>query len=527
MSERTAPRLSRITAAFDRALVQFAPGWAASRAQNRVRAVAYRQAYEAAERGRLREQARDQGSGNTIVSMTGTALRTQARHLDRNHDIISGGLSTLVQNIIGPTGINIVPTPRDADGNVVESVVDQIMPLYQAWAKRPEVTWMHDWPSVQRLLGRTWLRDGEAFAQELRGFVPYLEHGSAVPFSLELLEPDLVPLDLDDSNRRILQGVERNAWGRAIAFHVYKQHPGDAAVFQPQTKRVSADLIRHVRTIDRIGQVRGVSILASTFTRIEDLKDYEESERIAAKIAASMAAVIIKGDPTLYDADKFGTNGERKMRFQPGMVFDNLRPGESVQSIDSKRPNPNLAPYRDGQLRAIASPMRVSFSSLSKNYNGTYSAQRQELVEQYGAYGVLAYEFISQMVRPVYERFIAMAVVSGELVLPPGVTLASAAGADYLPPPMPWINPVHEMQGITMAVRGGVKSLSRVIAERGDRMYDTLEQIAIERRWADEIGIVLDTDPRHVSESGVRQTSDGADPQPAFSGDPSSTEVNA
>lgn len=488
---RPPSRLGRMSDAFDKTLLHLAPGWAASRAQARIRAVAYRQAYEASEKTHLRPHAREFGSGNNIVSMTGTALRNQARHLDRNHDIISGGLSTLVQNIIGPRGINIVPSPRDADGNVVESVVDQIQPLLESWAKRPEVTWMHDWPSVQRLLARTWLRDGEAFAQELRGFVPFLEHGSQVPFSLELLEPDLVPLDLDDVARRIQQGVERNAWGRAIAFHVYKQHPGDAGVFVPEIKRVSADLIRHVRTIDRIGQVRGISILASTFTRIEDLKDYEESERIAAKIAASMAAVIIKGDATLYNPDTAAANGDRRMRFQPGMIFDDLRPGESVSAIDSKRPNPNLETYREGQLRAIAAPMRVSFSALSKNYNGTYSAQRQELVEQYGAYGVLAYEFVAQMVRPIYERFVAMAVVSGELILPRGMTLASALGADYLPPAMPWINPVHEIDGITQTVRAGVRSLSSIIAERGGRMYDTLEQLSLDKRWAVERGLNL------------------------------------
>ena len=489
---RPPSRLGRVSAALDRGLLHLAPGWAAARAYNRARALAYRQAYEAAEKTHLRQHAREFGSGNNIVGLTGTALRNQARHLDRNHDIVSGGLSTLVQNIVGPTGINIVPAPRDADGNVIEAVVDQIQPLLQAWAKRPEVTWMHDWPSVQRLLARTWLRDGEAFAQELRGFVPFLEHGSAVPFSLELLEPDLVPLDLDDAARRIQQGVERNAWGRAVAFHLYKQHPGDAGVFMPETKRVSADLIRHVRTIDRIGQVRGVSILASTFTRLEDLKDYEESERIAAKIAASMAAVIIKGDPTLYDPTTTDANGDRRMRFQPGMIFDDLRPGESVQSIDSKRPNTNLEAYREGQLRAIAAPMRVSFSSLAKNYNGTYSAQRQELVEQYGAYGVLAYEFVAQMVRPVYERFVAMAVVSGELILPRGMTLAGALGADYLPPAMPWIDPRREIEAITAQVRAGVRSLSSVIAERGGRMYDTLEQLSLDQRWAVERGLNLD-----------------------------------
>ncbi len=44
------PRLQRLVAAFDRSLLQLAPAWAASRAQSRVKAVAYRQAYEAAEK---------------------------------------------------------------------------------------------------------------------------------------------------------------------------------------------------------------------------------------------------------------------------------------------------------------------------------------------------------------------------------------------------------------------------------------------------------------------------------------------
>ncbi len=488
----------------DSLLMRAAPGWAASRARSRLRALAYSQAYEAAEQTHLRRKAREYGSGNNIVAMTGAQLRLQARHLDRNHDIISGGLSTLVQNLVGSTGINVVPTPRDAEGNIIESVVDQIMPLYAAWSKRPEVTGMFDWPGAQRLLARTWVRDGEALVQELRGPVPGLEHGSAVPFSLELLEPDMVPLDMTERSQRIRQGIETNAWGRPVAYHVYLENPGDPDVFMPGTKRVRADLIRHLRTVDRIGQLRGISLLASTFTRIEDLKDYEESERIAAKVAASMAAAIIKGDPSSYDPE-LAPKGERKMRFQPGMIFDNLAPGESVQSIDAKRPNPNLEPYRNGQLRAIAAPMRISFSSLAKNYNGTYSAQRQELVEQYGAYGVLAYEFVAQMMRPVYERFVAIAIASGEVALPPGVTVASAVSADYLPPPMPWIDPLKEANALRTMVRSGFRSASSVIAERGGRMYDTFEQIAHERRWAADLGIVLDTDPAVTSASGIAQ----------------------
>ncbi len=502
----------------DRLIEVVSPGWAAARARSRAQTLAYRAAYDAVENSHLRDQQRDMGSGNSIVSMTGVALRNHARSLDRNHDIVSGGLSTLVQHMIGASGINVVPTPRDADGNVVEEVVDQIMPIYQAWSKRPEVTGMYDWPAAQRLLARTWVRDGEALLQELIGAVPFLEHGTVVPYSLELMEPDLVPLDFDDPARRIVQGIEINAWGRAVAYHIYKRHPGDADVLVPETKRVPASVIRHIRNAHRIGQRRGESILASTFTRLQDLKDYEESERIAAKVAASMAAAIIKGDPQSYDPSKIPTGPDgkplkRSMRMQPGMIFDQLLPGERVEIIDSKRPNPNLEPYRDGQLRAVSSPFRVSYSSISRNYNGTYSAQRQELVETYGAYGVLAAEMIAAIQRPVYERLVATAVVAGEIALPRGVTLASAVGADYYGPPMPWINPVHEAIALRTQVRAGFRSLSGVIAERGGRMYDVIEQLALERGWARDRGVVLDSDPAQTSAAGVAQADQAGAPK--------------
>jgi len=489
----------------DSAIAAISPGWGARRARARAKIAAYSSAYDAANPTRLRESARDYGSGNTVVASGSVRIRTQARHLDRNHDIVVNGFNQMVQNVIGRDGIGIEPQPRDANGNIVESLVDQITPLLRDFWKRPEVSWCHDFGAAQRLLARTLFRDGECLYQDLIGPVPYLDHGTIVPYSIEMIEPDLMPLDLNDSTRNIIQGVERNAWGRPVAYHLYKQHPGDPNVLMPEIKRVSADFVHHAKMVDRIGQVRGVSVLASVLTRLDDLKDYEESERVAAKIAASMAAFIVKGDPQSYGENEDKPHG-RRMRFQPGMVFDDLVQGESVGTVDTNRPNPNLEAYRNGQLRAVAGGMRVSFSSLSKNYNGTYSAQRQELVEQYGAYGVLAYEVISQIVRPIYERFIQAAIASGELVIPAGISRATVSDAMFMPPVMPWINPVHEATGLRMMIRAGIRSLTSVISERGGRMYDTLEEIRNERAWANELGITLDSDPGQVSDSGVAQS---------------------
>ena len=64
-------------------------------------------------------------------------------------------------------------------------------------------------------------------------------------------------------------------------------------VISDQTKRIGAANMLHLKSVHRIRQLRGVSVL----NRFDDLKDCEESERIAAKIVASMAAFIRKGAP--------------------------------------------------------------------------------------------------------------------------------------------------------------------------------------------------------------------------------------
>ena len=52
-------------------------------------------------------------------------------------------------------------------------------------------------------------------------------------------------------------------------------------------KRVSADQVRQFANIERMHQVRGLSIFAPVMNRLVDISDIENSERIAAKVAAS------------------------------------------------------------------------------------------------------------------------------------------------------------------------------------------------------------------------------------------------
>ncbi|MDX9944282.1 MAG: phage portal protein, partial [Azonexus sp.] len=336
--------------AVDKLIEFFSPASALCRRAARS-ALAY---YEAAEPSRLRKFYKSRGSANEMVQRGAIAVRAQARHLARNHDLARGALRVLVNNVVGPNGIGIEPQPRRTDGTIHSEYAEALREAWRDWCRYPEVTHRLPWPRLQRAMARAWLRDGEVFAQLITGNRADLNHKTKVPFSLEAFEADLVPLDLNDPGKNIIQGIERNTWGQPLAIHVLKTDPTSVSLpTTGQTKRISWDRAIHLATFDHIGQVRGVSEFAAVITRLEDIKDYEESERVAAKIAAMLTAYVKKGTPDLYQPNE-NSNEPRQLSMQPGMIIDDLAPGEEVDMIDSNRPNPNLITFRQGQLRAIA-----------------------------------------------------------------------------------------------------------------------------------------------------------------------------
>jgi len=466
------------------------------RALKRAQARNVLAAYEAAKQTTLRKQSRDSGSGDRWVTQAGNNLRNQARHLDANHDIAKGVLNALVNNIVGANGIGVEPQPRTMNGEIHEKLADDLHRLWSDWTKKPEVTFTTDWAGAQRLLCRSWMRDGEVMTKSLLGNVSFLKHGTEVKFSLEMLESEMCPLIYNDSYQKIVQGIKKNAWGQPRKYYFYRNHPGDINTYTHQAldlKEFDAGIINHLRLRDRISQLRGVSVFASVMTRLDDIKDYEESERIAAKISASMAAYIKKGTTDMYEHDIAGT--PRSMTFSPGMVFDDLAVGEEIGMIDTNRPNPQLIEYRKGQLRAVASGTGANFSTISRSYEGSYSSQRQELVEGWANYQVLTSEFIAGMARPTWETFVNMAVLDGLVKIPNNIDPLSLNDALFIGPSMPWIDPLKEVKGNEQAERAGYTSGPEIIRKRGGNPRDVLDQSVRWRKQQNDRGIISTADP--------------------------------
>ena len=457
------------------------PGFALRRMKSLIRLEQAKRVYDAAKSSSYHVMPTDSRSADGVMEHAGAKLRKWARHLDENHDTSIGILDVLVNNVVG-TGVMVEPLVKTKGGKTAEKVNRQIRKLMKGWASRPEVTGELPFGESQRLICRTWLRDGEVLIQHVRG--PKFNHFSDIPYSIELIEPDLLPFEPITGKDNVTHGVEKNAWGTPLAYYLYKQHPGNFAMpFRPirddKMKRVSADDVIHLKFTRRFRQTRGVSIFHGVIRRLEDIKDYEESERIAARIAASLTAFIKKGED--FTGQSSAATGDRSFEMQPGMIFDNLQTGEDVGMIKSDRPNTGLDKFVKGQTRALASGTGTSYSSISKDYNGTYSAQRQELVESQPAYARLREYFIELFMRRIYRELVSAAVLSGALQLPRNIDMETLFDADMRSPGMPWIDPKKEVEADASAVQNRFKSRTQIIRDRGGDPDVVEEQIKQER----------------------------------------------
>jgi lambda family phage portal protein len=447
--------------------------------------------YDATKPGRNRKTGYEHNDGTTAAAYAHRSLRSQARWLEENHDMAKGIIDELVKKCLGRNGIGFDSMPRNADGTVNKDLAKQINRYLKDWFKRPEVSHRLNWSRAQRLAFRTWLRDGDVLTKKHEGTIKGLNHGTLIPFSIELLEPDFLPDESLIYNNGI-QGIETNGWGQPIFYNLYDVHPGNQLTYagKYKTRRIPANRIIHCSLITRIGQLRGVSIFAPIFTRLEDIKDIEESERIAARIAAAMAAYIKKTDS--YDEDDEKPGETREFSIHPGSVWDNLKKGEEVGSIQSNRPNIDVTPFIDAQIRRATSGTWTSYSSVSRNYNGTYSAQRQELVESYEGYAILADEFTDQWVAPIIESAIRIGIASGQIIVPKDVDTMTITDGDFIMQSMPWIDPKKELEGIEGELRNELASRAQVIRRRGQNPDQVREAIKIEREQDENDGITPD-----------------------------------
>lgn len=478
---------------FDRVTAPVFPIWTLRRQRARLAFEMLVRHYEAAGSGRRTAGwRRTSTDANATVGPALARLRENARDLVRNNPYAESALATIVDHTVG---WGIVGKPATSNTRALEA--------WRRWAETTacDAEGRHDIYGLQKLVMRTVVESGEVLVR-LRRRLP--EDELPLPIQLQVLDPDFLDVTKDTSvlpvgTGRIIQGVEFDPIGRRLAYWLFPEHPGSAAGVTSSV-RVPAASVLHIFKPLRPGQVRAPSWFAPVLLRFKDFDEFEDATLMKQKIAACLAVITSDTDGTSPSlggmADDTTTPGIDYL--EPGAIL-NVPPGRTMEIVQPPQTREYEA-YSKTVLRAIATGLGVTYEDLTGDYaDMPFSAARMSRLRHESRIHDWRWRIlIPQFCDPVWAFAMQAARIAGQVS---GEQLA----AKWTPPPMPMVDPANEGLAEQRNIRTGLKSWSETARERGYDPDELLTEIASDNEKFDELGVVLDCDPRKMTQAGQAQ----------------------
>jgi lambda family phage portal protein len=416
-------------------------------------------------------------------------LRNRSRDLVRNNPYGEKGIRAIATNVVG-TGI--IPLVKTANPKKVESA-RKIDALLKSWADKTTIDFMgkQNLYAMQSLLCRETAEAGQCFA--VRRWKRN-RNKNEIPFQVQLLEVDHLDLSYNaelQSGNSIKSGIETNAQGQIVAYHLFKSHPGQAYSKEGMARdRWPTEDVLTTFRMDRVGQNIGVPWLTPCLIRMKDFDEYEDAQLIKQKISAMFAGFI---------TDLEGDVDEKEEYFEGGKIGSGLIKRLSPGS-DIRFPNPpSVAEYSDYStvsLRAISAGLGITYEVLTNDYSKVnFSSGRMGWIEfQRNINNWQAHMMITMFCHGLEKWFFEGCELIGYDV--------SDLFMKWVAPRREMIDPVKETNALIKQVRAGFKTLSAVISELGEDPDEHYLEIQSDNKTLDQLELVLDTDPRKTTNQG-------------------------
>jgi lambda family phage portal protein len=468
-------------------------------------------------------------SSDSELWSSGRTLRDRSRQMIRDNAYAKRAKVIVVNNVVG-AGITMEPKVKNRQNKLVAVVNDGIEEAWDEWTRAENCHTggkLHFCDLERQAFGQIF-EAGEILIRK-----HYQAFGSStIPFALELIEAERIADDVLTPVAGVSQfyrlGVERDEYGRPVAFWIRRYHPGEiryAGADPNLLFRLPADQAYHLYAVDRWPQTRGEPWLHAAIRRLNDMDGYAEAEIVAARGAACRMGIITTPDEEGM-ADGAAADGDvPQFELEPGAVT-RLAPGESYIDAVSNRPNPGMDPFMRLLLREVAAGVGPSYESLSRDYSqSNYSSSRLALLDDRDLWRVFQQFFIRSFREPLHREWLRQAVYANAITgLSVGDYLAQPSkfeAVSFKPRGWSWIDPTKEVQAYKDARRAGFISTGQIVALTGGGadLDETWDEIAAENQSAEDKGIVVTTDPGKILEARETDVA-AAVPDPAASPSP-------
>lgn len=472
----------------------------------------------------------DSGSPNEDINRNNSTLRQRSRMLYMAAPVATSAINTNRTKVVG-TGLTLKSAvDRELLGLSPEAA--------KAWQRKTEAEFalwggkkqncdaigLNNFAGLQQLALKSWLLSGDVFPLFKRypatPLNPYTlrihlieadrictpdEYGG---FSLLKLSSGVIPAGKPGAGHRVYDGVEVNADGCVVAYHICNSYPFSTIVEEKREwTRVLAyggktglPNILHVMDSERPDQYRGVPYLAPVIETLLQLRRYTESELMAALVQSFFTAWIeTETDPAQIPVNEVGgsdiagvpdsnpgdfPSGENEYQMGPGTVT-HLAPGEKVQFGSPNVPTAGFETFVKTICRLIGSALELPYDVLIKEFNSSYSASRGALLEAWEAFKMRRGWFVDSFCQPVYEVWLAEAVARGRIKAPgffdDPLLRAAWCGARWIGPVQGQLDPLKEANAAITLTNCGIKTHEQITRELGGGDWqENVEQLRAE-----------------------------------------------
>lgn len=343
-----------------------------------------------------------------------------------------------------------------------------------------------------------------------------------VPLAWQLLEREQLDESMDrpasEGKNKIIGGIEFDGDNRAVAYHVYLDHPheffgmgqsallGAGASLSVGSRRqtIPAERVIDLALYHRPSASLGASWFDASGQSTWDRDSYVDSEIRCAALDAVFSYVAKLEDAEKNSGlgfddgqDDTDEHGNRRFKLGHSPVAAVIGKDESLEMVRQTRPNKDAPAFLKQLDRDIAGAHGLSYYSLTGNYESTSFVSAKAAKQDEDMHiKPLQQWFGTRVALPVRRQFNAIAAASGLLttVRPADFRRdrriyqrfdAIGAGRDL-------IDPFKEGEARTARLRTGISTFKEECARRGQHWIRVLMQLSIEKKITKLFGVALD-----------------------------------
>lgn len=398
-------------------------------------------------------------------------VRSRSEGEYRNNAWMRKAIDSVLAAAIGAPGIN----PQFKDKATATA--------WSLWADDCDIAGRLDWVQTEWQVLQTVLVSGECFVRLV------VTPEDRIPLRLQVLGPEY--LDTSHVDGQTVAGIRYNGVRRE-GYWLHERHPALAGSIR--SVYVPASECLHLYKPIAPGAERGVPWLAPVLVALRELAEYMEAETVRARTASLFAGFVQSADGSNVLNNTAGVPS-----LEPGSMV-RLQPGEIVEFSKPPDAGPTYDAFVRSVLRKIASGAGIPYEVLASDISTcTFASGRMALLEWRRTLEAIQHAFmVPQFCAPILERWMNLAVSLGVIPEP--------QPARWIGPSIAMLDEKSEVAATVARIRGGLTSRSEAVSATGWNIEDIDVEIAADNARADRLGLVLDSDPRRVTQQGQGQT---------------------